>query len=186
MFGRLVLVFLGLTLFITSCNNLLSQWGGADKLRTLELEDVVRSGIGDANYIQLKGICLGPDLLTWQGSGEEIVFFPVDACQRDAASPTESMPYQVVGWTYISEDSVNAYYPRLPAEPISIKGLVRESPRSSREYVKRKFDSEEKDLIWLRLDARPIHWGWWVAGMIVPALLILGMESRSFKRKKQT
>ncbi len=186
MFERLILIFLGLALFITSCNHLLSRWGGADKLRTLDLADAVRSGIGDAEYVQFQGICPGPDLYTWKGSGEGIFFFPINPCQRTAALPAESMRYQLVGWAYFREDSAGLFFPRLPAEPISVKGLVRETPRPSREYVKRKVGQEEKDLIWLRLDAEPIHWGWGVAGMMVPALLIIGMESRSFKRKKQT
>jgi len=186
MLGRLILFILGLALFITSCNNLLSQWGGEDKLRTVDLGTAVRTGIGDAEYVQFHNVCPGPELHSWQGSGDKIVFFRIKPCQQAGVVPVERERYQLVGWAYVGQDAESAYYPRLPAGSITVKGLVRKTPRSARDYVRRRVGWEEQDLIWLRLDAEPIHWGWWLAGMIAPVLLLFGMESRSFKRKKQT
>ena len=56
---RWLFIFLGLTLFIGGCNNLLSSFAGTHKLRVMDADEIVREGLGDTDYLKAEGVHLG-------------------------------------------------------------------------------------------------------------------------------
>ncbi len=188
MYGRLIVIFLGLALFINSCNNLLSQLAGTYKLRTLDIKQAIASGIEDAEYIQIDNVCPGPELHTWEGARkwkDGIAYFALGPCAQAAVQSSQQSDFQYIGWAYLPKDSMATYYPGLPVGPLNVKGLVRKPPRPARGLVNQQFDKTNGRLIFLRLDTKPVHWGWFLAGMLLPVLVIGWMENRSYNRKKK-
>lgn len=187
MFGRLIIIFLGLALFINSCNNLLSQWAGTYRLRTLDVNSALKEGIGEADYIQLQHVCPGSELFIWESDRkwvDGIAYFHLNPCTQEAVNSTQISDFQYVGWAYLPKDSVGMFYPAIPEGPLDVEGLVRRPPRPSRATVFQHINGDEDRTVFLRLDAKPTFWGWFVAGMLLPALLIFWIENRSFKKKK--
>ena len=60
---RWLFIFVGLTLFIGGCNNLLSSAAGTHKLRVIQADEMMRNGIGDADYLQVEGLRIGAKAL---------------------------------------------------------------------------------------------------------------------------
>lgn len=187
MYGRLIVIFLGLALFINSCNNLLSQWAGTYKLRTLTIDRATKEGIQDAEYIRLEGVCPGPELQTWEAPRrwrDGIVYFSLKPCSQAAVQSSYQPDFQYIGWVYLPKDSADRFYPGLPEGPLVVEGLVRQPPRPSRSEVSGRMETGKAQPVYLRLDAKPLHWSWHLAGMLVPVLLIGWMERRSFNRNR--
>ena len=58
MIVRIIIVLICVSFFINGCNSLISQFFGTHKLRSFAIEQAVRDGIGDSDYVQLEGAYL--------------------------------------------------------------------------------------------------------------------------------
>ena len=56
---RYLILFGGIVMMITGCNSLISQQFGTHQLRTVNMQDAVANGLGDADFIELDGAILG-------------------------------------------------------------------------------------------------------------------------------
>jgi hypothetical protein len=56
---RYIVLFVGVVLMITGCNNLISQNFGTHNLRSVDLKEVEAEGLGDADFVEITGGELG-------------------------------------------------------------------------------------------------------------------------------
>ncbi len=61
---RYLVLFGGIVMMITGCNNLVSQNFGTHRLRTIDVEDADAQAIGEADYVEVAGAMIGSASVT--------------------------------------------------------------------------------------------------------------------------
>lgn len=188
---RVILILFGVMIFINSCNSLISSVAGTHKLRTMSMQEVKSSGLGDADFVAITGAWSSGDYLfephriaSWPG----FVQWPVlDAAQIDSLNAGQQVTVSIYAWTKRYEEScLDAENCVVKGERI-LKGLVR--PLNKRFNKATAFSSQKyvlaEDPIFVEYNRQPLAWYWNLALMMLGALLILLVERWRAKKEKK-
>lgn len=180
---RIIIILLCLVFFINGCNNLVSQFFGTHKLRSLTMETFVREGVGDADYIRIDGAYLDGAFVYQQP--EEAGYPPVLIYPVLAASEAGSRA-ALLAWTADFFDPCVDSGDCIAKGKRSLKGVVQPLPR---EYLEGLAELEAMGYEWpeppvmVKENEAPVAWYWNALMMLGAAAVAIGLEA-IYNRKK--
>lgn len=182
---RIVIILLCLVFFINGCNSLISQFFGTHKLRTFTMGEVLSTGLGDADYVEISGAHFNGDFVYQAASDTSsppIILYPVLA--RDSAGQRVAL----LAWSAdFHSPCVEAGDCVLTGER-KLRGVIREVPSENQEAFKilkaRGYDWPALVPVVNEGEA-PIAWYWNALVMLAAAGFALGMEAIYNRKNKQ-
>ncbi|PHI21036.1 hypothetical protein CEQ90_04970 [Lewinellaceae bacterium SD302] len=162
----MTIVLLGIVVMINGCNGLISQNFGTHKLRTVALQTVLDSGMGDADFVRLEEAELTDNYLIGEALTDDDEDYHLHAIltpeQAAAYTAGEKVTAGMVGWYKIPyEDCVKngdcqygnqGFVEGLITEPTDRKNPVESWPRHNIELA--------EEVIYLQLWKAPLAWYW--------------------------
>ncbi len=183
MIVRIVIILLCLVFFINGCNNLVSQFFGTHKLRSFTMEEFVREGIGDADYVEVTGAYFDGAFVHQQP--EEAGYPPVLIYPVSATSETGQRAV-LLAWTADFFDPCVKNGDCVSRGERTLKGVVQPIPR---EYIEGLAELETLGYQWpeppvmVKENEAPVAWYWNALMMLGAAAVAIGLEA-IYNRKK--
>ena len=183
MIVRIIIILLCLVFFINGCNSLVSQFFGTHKLRSFEMSAVAREGIGDADYVEIKGARFEPEFVHQEATepgSPPIILYPV------FADDEQSRHAVLLAWTADFFDPCVAADTCISAGVRTIKGVVRPIPEDNLAALdrlrERGYTWADKPIV-INHNEAPVDWYWNALMMLGAAVVAIGMEA-IYNRKK--
>lgn len=184
---RYLVLFGGIVMMITGCNSLVSQTFGTHSLHELSAAEATAEGVGDADYVSVKGlvpaeyaICL--PVSGWLGNYYAISRPLLTPAQAKASSEGKTVEVSIIGWFKSEHESCDLILEDPTAEVEHI-GLV--NPPNVAADVLKKLSSKNfklrKPVVYLQLAEKPMAWYWNLILMISGILLAVLPEARRHK-----
>lgn len=173
-------------MMITGCNSLISQQFGTHALHVLEAEAATPEGVGDADFVELRGLkAAGLSHLITDGSwmGERcIVSRPLFAQQK--GTNKELPRASVIAWMKV--EGVDCA--QLDGDPFpttmtyrGVVGAPATETAISDYWAKQLTDS--KAVVFVHLGQEPMAWYWNLLLLVAGVLLAVIPEARQFKQR---
>ena len=190
MLTRVLIVLVCVVVFITGCNSLVSQLTGTHRLRSYSMEEVELAGVGDADYVEIRGAWQTGDFLYGEPRKEDqrgIIQYPLLSEYRlqeyEKGGP---VPVRVIAWEAEFDPPCLADTSCAEKQEVVLRGLVREVPdRGNRLSA---LDDHGYQLaerpVFIEAYREPMAWYWNVAMMTGAALLALAVEWRQLTGQK--
>lgn len=177
MIVRVIIILLCLVFFINGCNSLVSQFFGTQKLRSFDMETVAQEGIGDADYVEIKGARFVTDFV-YHDPGEPgnppILLYPVFAGGEQDTNPI------ILAWTADFFDPCVEADTCISAGIRTLEGVVRPLPRDNRAALgqlrEKGYKWAEPPLV-INHNEAPVNWYWNALMMLGAAVVAIGMEA---------
>jgi hypothetical protein len=189
MWIRLSIVLLGIVVMINGCNSLISQHFGTHKLRSLELETVLETGLADADFVLFEAAELTEDYLVGKAlrdSDEDYHLYALlTPKQKEQRNRGERIVVGAVGWFKIPYADCVKNGDCTPPEPFEIQGLItapteRKNPVEQWELQNMELADE---VIYLQLWKEPLSWYWNLLLFLGGLGLAIGVEAWWQKRR---
>ena len=191
MIVRIIIVLICVSFFINGCNSLISQFFGTHKLRSFAVEQAVRDGIGDSDYVQLEGAYLANNFVYQESeypNTPPIIIYPVltdeQAAQHKAGQQVKPA---FIAWSADFHspcvDSLNC----LQEGAQNVTGVVRDIPKDrlqGLEKLEAKGFAITEEAQVINHGQDPVPWYWNLMMMLGAAALAVGMEALYFKRQR--
>lgn len=186
---RYLVLFGGIVMMITGCNNLISQQFGTHQLRTVAIEDAIENGLGDADFIEIEGALIGEAFIVGpalRSTDKDYVLRPIlTPAQVTAWSAGESVTAKLVGWTETTDPSCLQPPGCLPAGATPIRGLLSEP--TWRKNPVEEWPGQRVALspepLYIQLNEKPMAWYWNLALLLGGLLLAIIPESIRHRQK---
>ncbi len=178
-----IIIILGCVLFfINGCSSLVSSLVGTHKLRTMSMEDVRQTGLGDADFVAITGTWSSGDYIyephrnaSWPG----FVQWPVlEASQIDSLEKGRSVTVSVYAWTKQYEKDCVEARNCVQKGPVELKGLVRPLNKKFNKmdtFPDQKYIMAEHP-VFIEYNRQPLAWYWNLAIMTGAAAVVLLLE----------
>ncbi len=187
---RILIILACVVVFINSCNSLISQNFGTHKLRTYTMEEAVESGIGDADFIELKNAYLSGDFVfkaAENPNGPGVVIYPVlSASQLEAHGRGETVAPDFIAWTTDFPSQCVEAGNCVEKGQLSLKGIVRSLPddRQGQQQLENKGYEITEQAIFIDHGQEPLAWYWNLLMMIGAAAVAFLVELYNQHRQK--
>lgn len=180
---RTIVMLVCIVAFINGCNSLISQQFGTNKLRNVSMDQARKSGLSDADYVELTNAQITGDFIFAPGRNENdkaVVLYPlVDQRQLDSLREGNPVWIKLIGWEKRRPGSI--------PDTVSIdtrrevyRGLVREPGNrfnKARELNPDKYRLS-RNLVYVEMGKEPLEWYWNVAIMLVSFVTFLFLSSK--------
>lgn len=174
---------------INGCNSLISQQFGTHSLHTMDYQEVVAEGVGDADFLEISGVTVGEAMVnssreSWLDAN--YVFRPLlSADQQTAWQAGEVVTADLIGWYNVDTTScVNRAWCEPPRLPV-ISGLVSLPPADK--HPKEDWTAERimlaPEVTYLKLGDEPLPWYWNLAMLLGGLGLAVIPEARRHRRR---
>jgi hypothetical protein len=190
MLFRYAIVLISVIAFINGCSSLISRVGGTHKLRTYTMEEVIDTGIGDADYIQVsQANRLGQYSYTpvLKRGYKPVLAYPVlSEQQADSVAKGLRVHPAIIAWTQRFDTTCVAAGNCLTPGKFTLEGITSKIDRERNrvaDLAQWGYQLPETP-IYIEIDRKPLDWYWNLAIMLVALLLGGGTElyySRKYK-----
>ncbi len=176
---RLIILLACLVFFINSCNSLISLQFGTHKLRTFSMEDILRKGIGDADFIEITDAWTSGDFYHVPGKHEKdggLILYPIlSEEQVKLLEKNQKITPYFVGWTQTFPWECLEQKNCVKKEELRISGIVRELKEEDQQLsaLPGGYDFATKPPVYLEVGRQPTAWYWHL-------LLLVGSGSIAF------
>ncbi|HMQ49755.1 MAG TPA: hypothetical protein PKA00_19700 [Saprospiraceae bacterium] len=187
---RIVFILVCLVFFINGCNSLISQYFGTHKLRSFSINEVLKEGIGDSDYVEISDAWLSGDFAYTHGKIKEesgLILYPVlSQAQLQAKQQGEKVQVQVIAWTADFHSPCVDEKNCIQAGSSTLKGVVRDLPQDRRkpELLQPMGYELADNVLYVNHDQAPLPW-YWNAGMMLGAALIIYIVERRYVYLKE-
>lgn len=187
---RIIVILIGVLFFINGCSSLISSIAGTHKLRTLSMQEVQQSGVGDADFVEITGAWSSGAYIfephrraSWPG----FVQWPVlSAAQMDSLEQGRKVTVQVYAWTKAYEAGCVEAGNCVEKGIVPLKGLIR--PLNKRFNKMTSFSDGPYLMadkpVFIEYNRQPLAWYWNLGIMLLAALLILLMERQRLHKER--
>lgn len=191
MLFRVVIVLICVVAFINGCNSLISRVAGTHKLREYAMPELLRTGIGDADYIRVESAWRSGDFIhtpPLKRGYKPVIAYPVlSKSQKDSLENGLIVHPAIIAWTQrFDAGCVNAGN-CAPAGSFVLSGIARpidkERNRSS-SLSKSRFSIPE-NVIYIETERKPLDWYWNLLIMVLALGIGGGMELYFSKKAKK-
>lgn len=163
---RYFVLFGGIVLMITGCNNLVSQNFGTHRLRTIEVSAANAQSIGEADFVEVAGAVIGKVAV---GDGKADAWEKW-AVSRPILSPEQEKAWEggatvttsLIGWFKSDDSQCSSKLDCLPHTGQRAIGLVGppDNPVTlTGQYIDHRIQLKEP-LVYLQLGEEPMGWHW--------------------------
>jgi hypothetical protein len=167
MWIKISLILTGTVFFISGCNSLVSQFFGTHKLRTFTAEEVLRQGVGDADYIAITDAWITDDYMVVpprNKADRAVLIYPVvSASQLAAIDSGKVVEPLAIAWTRNFDLSCDTDQNCVKREgPLRLEGVVRDMNKSKNRAHLLPSDRYRLPELPLYLESgrAPIAWYW--------------------------
>jgi hypothetical protein len=183
-------LFVGVVLMITGCNNLISQNFGTHNLRSVDLKEVEAEGLGDADFVEITGGELGNAFLVGNAlhaTDKDYILRPI-LTRQQAANWYSGATVQasLIGWFKNNDPACITTEGCPPNKALAIKGLVGE-PTDKKNPVDLWSTQRIKladQVTYIQLYEAPMAWYWNLAMFLGGLLLAIIPEARKFRKRQ--
>ncbi len=192
MLTRVLIILACVVVFINGCNSLISQVAGTHRLRSYTIEEVEYEGVGDADYVEIRGGWQTGDFLYGEPRRESqrgIVQYPVVSEFRyRKRQGGENIPLSLVAWRAEFDPPCVAADSCAPVREVVLRGLVRRvPPRGDRLEALPDLGYELTDYaVFVEAGRQPLAWYWNTLMMAGALALALGIEWWHARKKSKT
>ncbi|MEM6770858.1 MAG: hypothetical protein AAF597_09765 [Bacteroidota bacterium] len=187
---RYLVLFGGIVLMINGCNSLISQQFGTHSLHTMQLEQVVNSGVGDADFLEIPDARVGEALVSSPREGwldANYVFRPLlTNAQTDAWRNGQVVTAQVIAWYNVDTTNCANRAWCQPPTLATVAGLVAEPPANK--HPTADWEAERialaPEITYLKLGDKPMVW-YWNLLMFLGGLLLAALPEARRHRQQQ-
>ncbi|MBC6995186.1 hypothetical protein QWY85_05655 [Neolewinella lacunae] len=191
MIFRYLLMFAGIVMMITGCNSLVSQQFGTHRLRTIPLETVEGSGVGDADFVEIANAQLGTPFIVGpalRSTDKDYVLRPVfSAGQQAAWAAGETVAVSLVAWTETEDPDCTTPPGCLPPSDLPLRGLV--SPPTEKKNPVGEWTAQRiklrPNVVYLQLYEQPMAWYWNLLLLLGGLALAIVPEAIRFQRRSR-
>ena len=189
MIFKIIIILVCVLIFLNGCNSLISGVAGTQKLRTMSMEEVRESGLGDADFVEITSAWSTGNYLfkphrnaSWPG----FVLWPVlDQSQIDSLEKGQQVTVKLYAWTKRYDKACLEAGDCVPKGEMALKGLVR--PLNRKFNMMSSFSNEQLALsdhiVFIEYNRQPLAWYWNIVIMTGAALLALGLERWKSNKK---
>lgn len=175
---------------ITGCNSLISQQFGTHRLRTISLHEVLETGIGDADFVELTDAVVGTPMIV----GDALRSTDKDYVLRPLLTSAESVDWakgntvtaKVVAWMESTDPDCTTFPGCLPTTGTPVRGLI--SPPTDKKNPKELWKEQRVVLdpnpIYLQLHQKPLDWYWNLVLLLTGLALAIIPEARRHAKRK--
>jgi len=189
MWIRLLIVLLGIVLMINGCNSLISQNFGTHQLRTLDLQQVLNEGIGDADFVRLESAVLSKDYLigpALRAADKDYHLHAILSTQQaKLMEEGQTVEVKMVGWYKIPYTDCVKNGDCHPGPNPIIQGLLTDP--TERKNPLEQWSSKNvrlvEDPIYLQLWKEPLAWYWNLLMFLGGLGMAIGIEAWWHRRK---
>ena len=181
MFIRLIGLFVGIIIFITGCNGLLSGVAGTQRLREITAEQAVREGLGDADFVELQMACpTGWDQVFPGNKGKDpsILVYEVRPCSATASAGPKRNTLFI--WKKCERGRESCF----PGTSLSIRGMWRKPPKTTLEALHAEYQPGGERPVFIEEGKAPLAW-YWQAGIMAGAIGLLLLNEWIWGRGKR-
>ncbi len=189
MLFRIITVLACIVVFINGCNSLISLQFGTHKLRAYTMEEALRNGIGDADYIELKDAWTTGDYVYVQGkrkTDKPIIIFPLVSSEQLAQlEQGQTVQPRFIGWTEKFSPQCVGDANCAPRLQGSFKGIIRDLSKEKDRTMQlstTKF-TLPADPVFLETGRAPLAWYWNLAMMVGAFLVAFILERKQFLKR---
>lgn len=186
---RYLVLFGGIVMMINGCNSLISQQFGTHSLHVTSLEEVITSGVGDADFVEISGVTVGDALVNSSREGwldANYVYRPLLSPEQDKAwQAGEMVTAELIGWYNVDTTScVNRAWCQ-PPPSAAVSGLVSLPPANK--HPKGDWAAERitlsPEVVYLKLGDEPLPWYWNLVMLLGGLGLAVIPEARRHRRR---
>lgn len=192
MLFRVAIVLICVVAFINGCNSLISRVAGTHKLRDYTMSQVLREGIGDADYIEIREAFRSGDFVHTpplkQGYKPVIAYPVLSGAQMDSLEKGLVVHPAVIAWNQRFDGACVKAGNCAPQGAFTLSGITRSIDKErdkSSSLPAAKFVIPE-NVIFIETGRKPLDWYWNLLIMALAVAIGGGMEHYfSRKAKKQ-
>jgi hypothetical protein len=192
MLFRVVIVLLCVVAFINGCNSLISRVAGTHKLRTYTMNQVLKSGVGDADYIKVDESWRVGDFVhtpPLKRGYKPVVAYPVlSKAQIDSLGEGLVVHPAIIAWAQKFDAACVNAGNCAPAGSFTLEGITRpiDKERNRSNTLSTRRFSIPENVIYIETGRKPLDWYWNLLIMVLALGVGGGMELyHSYKAKKQ-
>ena len=185
MIYRLIIFLVCTVAFINGCNSVISNFAGTHKLRQYTLSEIAKTGIGDADYIEITDASVSAEFTHIPGDKNfrrDLLIFPI--VPNTGATGNK---LHMIGWVkkFDSDCLKQNNCSQLIKDPL--RGLISDVKRvkANLNQLQQRYEFEENEIVYIELERSPFPWYWSMAIMITAVLIILVMEKQRLKNSKR-
>jgi hypothetical protein len=187
---RIIIILICVFFFINGCSSLISGVTGTHRLRTLSMQDIQQSGVGDADYVEIAGAWSTGDYFfephrraSWPG----FVQWPVlSAAQIDSLEQGRQVTVEVYAWTKQYEGACVEAGNCVERGAVPVKGLIR--PLNKKYNKMASFSDTQYEMadhpVFIEYNRQPLAWYWNLGIMLLASLLIILVEQQRLKKER--
>lgn len=190
MWVRLTAILICIVFFITGCNSLISQFFGTHKLRTFTMGEVLKNGLGDADYVSISQAWKTGDYLVVPPRTEAdkaVLIYPILSPEQvDSLDAGRAVRPRIIAWTKEFDLACDEEKRCAPLSEITLSGIIREmNPTKNRAHMlpEVKYGLPE-DVVYLEEGREPLAWYWNLLMMVGGLGLAFYIESRAHWRRR--
>lgn len=191
MIFRIIIILVCVLFFINGCSSLISSIAGTQKLRTYSLEEVRKSGLGDADYVEITGAWSSGEYIfephrnaSWPG----FVQWPVlDKSQFDSLEQGRNVTVSMYAWTKSYEEGCVENGDCVTRGPVTLKGLIRPLNRKFNRmaaFSEKRYTMADHP-VFIEYNEKPLAWYWNLTLMAAAASLIILVERWRVNKEKK-
>jgi len=188
MIVRYLILFGGILIMITGCNSLVSQHFGTHALRIIPAAGATAEGIGDADFVKIRGVAPGQPQLTVpadDGRNSRYVFRPLlTPAQQTRWENGSGLSTNLIGWFKTTGTSCGGGKACLPHTGAEVLGLI--SKPAAKYNPSGKWAEHGVTLtgpvVYLQLGQKPLAWYWNLLLFVGGALLAFLPEAIRSRR----
>lgn len=186
MLYRIIIITISLIVFVNSCNSVVSSNFGTHKLRQVEMNELTKNGLGDADFVEILDAYV-PGNFVHQKAAEAdkagVIFYPLlDVSGKETFERSLKPKTKVIAWSENFKWKCWEDNSCVEQGIHTIKGIVRKPPEKL-DISKRLVSNFELDenVIYIETGREPMQWWWHLVFMGIAALVIATVEGLRLK-----
>lgn len=190
MLFRFIIVLACIVVFINGCNSLVSQYFGTHKLRTFTMEDAVKKGVGDSDYLELQKAWASGDYVFVPGKRKtdpSTLLYPLlTQAQLEQVEQGQQVQPHFIAWTQNFPTDCPSRDDCSPRRVADFKGVVRKPGKEfngAKNLAANKYQLPSQ-VVYLEVNRAPIAWYWNLSMMVGAVLVAFLLEMRNFRKNK--
>lgn len=154
------------------------------------MEQAVKEGIGDSDFIGLDNACLNGDFVFQESefpNSPGVIIYPILTVeQKEQRNNGEKVKPAFIAWSADFHSPCVGENNCIAPQLATVMGVVREVPQDRQIGIKKLDDKGYiglEEATFINHDETPLPWYWNTLMMLVPAMIAVGMEA-FYNRKK--
>ena len=189
MWVRLIAILFCVVFFITGCNSLISQFFGTHKLRSFEMEDVIKTGIEDSDYININGAWQTGDYIIVPPKNESdkftLIYPLLSEAQLKALEQGEQVQPRIIGWKKVTSIECDEDHSCAPKMAVKAEGIIRQMRKQKNKAHMLAADRYQlpDNVDYMEMDREPLAWYWNMLMLIGGLGFTFFIEVRANKKR---